>query len=81
MSVTEQDILSAALTLDADARARIIDKLLESLHGATPPDVEAAWQREIEDRVAADERGELESFSLDETMRHLEERLRGRRSG
>ena len=81
MSVTEQDILSAALTLDVEARARIVDKLLESLHGATPPDIEAAWQREIEDRVAADERGQLESFSLDETMQDLEERLKRRRSG
>ena len=81
MSVTEDDILSAALTLDTDARARIVDKLLESLHGATPPGVEAAWQREIEDRIAADERGELESFSLDETIQHLEERLKRRRSG
>ena len=81
MSTTEDDILSAALNLDVEARARIVDKLLESLHGPTPPEVEAAWQREVEDRLAAYERGEIESFLLEETMQHLEERLKRRQSG
>lgn len=79
MSITEADILSAAMQLDAEARARIVDKLQESLHGATSPTVDAAWRAEVDDRVAADERGEIENFSLDETMRHLEERLKRRR--
>ena len=79
MSITEADILSAAMELDAEARARIVDKLQESLHGATPPTVDAAWRAEIEDRVGADERGEIDNFSLDETMQHLEERLKRRR--
>jgi hypothetical protein len=81
MSVTEDNILTAALALDVEARARIVDKLLESLHGPTPPDTELAWQREIEDRVAADESGEIESFSLDETMQNLQERLKRRQPG
>jgi len=81
MSISEDDILSAAMTLDAEARARIVDKLQESLHGSTSPQIDAAWRAELEDRAAADDRGEMEGFSLDETMQYLEERLKRRRSG
>ena len=67
------------MALNAEARARIMDKLQESLHGATSPQIDAAWRAEVEDRAAADERGELDNFSLDETMQILEERLKRRR--
>ncbi len=51
-----------ARTLAADERARLTEMLLESLHDTPLPETEAAWQREIERRVAAYDRGEAQAY-------------------
>jgi putative addiction module component (TIGR02574 family) len=52
------DELSArAKALPAEDRARLAEELLDSLHGEADSDVEAAWDREIERRVAEIESG------------------------
>ena len=45
-----------------------MDPLLESLEDQPANDIEAAWAREIERRVAAHDRGEVELFTLDEVL-------------
>ena len=65
MSVTLKELEQQARTLPPDERARLADALLESLRDAPLADIEAAWDREIEERVAAYERGELEAFSAE----------------
>ena len=62
MSVTLKELEQQARTLPPDERARLADALLESLRDAPLADIEAAWDREIEERVAAYDRGELEAF-------------------
>ena len=37
----------------------------ESLQGPPLSDVEAAWNREIEERIAAYDRGDLQAFSAE----------------
>ena len=54
--------------LPPEERVRLLDLLLESLQQATPSDVQDAWDREIERRVAAHERGEGKVYGLDEVM-------------
>jgi putative addiction module component (TIGR02574 family) len=58
MARESRDLLDAALRLPLDERARMAAELLESLR-ETEEDVEAAWAREIEQRVAAVRGGEL----------------------
>ena len=58
------EIEQQARSLLADDRARIAEVLLESLRGTSLSDIEAAWNQEIEQRIAAYERGELQRFRL-----------------
>ena len=52
------DELSArAKTLPAEDRARLAEELLESLEGEAEAEADAAWDREIERRVAEIESG------------------------
>lgn len=54
--------------LPPEERVRLLDLLLESLHDAAGSDVEEAWNKEIERRVAAHERGEGRLYDVDEVM-------------
>jgi hypothetical protein len=55
-----RELLAEALELPLDDRAKMAAELLESLEEAEA-DVEEAWAREIEKRVAAARAGELAS--------------------
>jgi putative addiction module component (TIGR02574 family) len=52
MSYDSAEILKEALALPADVRAALADSLLGSLDTEVDEDAEAAWQIEIERRVA-----------------------------
>jgi len=55
-------------SLPPEDRVRLMDLLLESLHEASTGELEEAWNREIERRVAAHERGEGRLYTLEEVM-------------
>lgn len=57
-----------ARTLAPDERARLAEVLLESLHDTPLPEIEAEWQREIEKRVAAYDRGETQVYLAEEVF-------------
>ena len=57
-----------ARTLPAGERSRLVELLLESLHESPLAEVEAAWAKEIERRVAAHERGEVETFAAEDVF-------------
>ena len=65
MSATLKELEQQARSLSPDERARLADVLLESLRDAPLAEIEATWDREIERRVAAYDRGELETFSAE----------------
>jgi putative addiction module component (TIGR02574 family) len=69
--MTIESITSAALALPPESRAALAETLLASLE--TPLEIthRAAWEQEIEDRIDAYERGELETISREEIMRQL----------
>lgn len=74
MSATLKELEQQARSLSPDERARLADVLLESLRDAPLAEIEATWDREIEERVAAYDRGELETFSAESVFaeaRHL----------
>jgi putative addiction module component (TIGR02574 family) len=66
--MTLQEIEQQARTLAAEERARLAEVLLESLQEPPLADIEAAWEQEIEKRLAAYDRGELQIFSAEDVF-------------
>ncbi len=62
------ELAERARALPPEERVRLVDLLLESLQEAAPNDVQEAWNKEIERRIAAHERGEVKVYDLDEVM-------------
>lgn len=62
------ELAEQARALPAGERSRLVELLLESLHETPLAEVEAAWAKEIERRVAAHAHGEIETFAADEVF-------------
>ena len=54
--------------LAPDDRSRLVDMLLESLHEASLGEVAAAWDEEVERRLAAYDQGEVQAFDGEEVL-------------
>ena len=74
MPVSIDALEAEILILPASERARLLDKLIESLE--TDPTVEAAWQREAQRRDDEIESGEVEALSGDAVVAQLRAGLR-----
>lgn len=72
MSTLVDELAARARALSAEDRARLAEELLESLQGEADADAEAAWDREIERRVAEIESGAVRLITADEV--HAEAR-------
>lgn len=81
MERNAESVLKAALALSEAERADIAGALLESLDSAGEPDVETAWRREVADRVAALDAGEVETIPWETIRSRLLARLRERQAG
>jgi putative addiction module component (TIGR02574 family) len=57
-----------ARLLSPQERARLAEVLLESLRDEALQEIETAWQHEIQERVAAYDRGEVKTFSAEEVF-------------
>lgn len=68
MSDALKELEQQAQALTPEERARLAEVLLESLQDAPIAEIEAAWDREIEQRVAAYDRGELQTFSAEDVF-------------
>jgi putative addiction module component (TIGR02574 family) len=68
MAVTLAQLAQQAQTLSPQERSRLVEVLLESLRDTEVAEIEADWEREIADRVAAYERGEIETFATEEVF-------------
>lgn len=77
MSRASRDILTQALGLPLDERAKIAADLLESLHDAEEQ-VASAWAAEIRDRVEAARAGELESTDWRTVLDRVQKDVLGR---
>jgi putative addiction module component (TIGR02574 family) len=67
MPTSFKDIEQQAVALPEDDRAALAEILLQSLH-SSHPDVKAAWASEIDNRVAALNRGELQSYPAEDVF-------------
>ncbi|GMV94204.1 MAG: hypothetical protein AMXMBFR82_39820 [Candidatus Hydrogenedentota bacterium] len=67
MPTTLKQIEEQARSLNPEERAQLAESMLESLH--TPvSEVETAWAKEIERRVAAFDRGEIPSYPAEDVF-------------
>lgn len=67
MTTSLEELEEQAKSLAAEERARLVEILLESLRSPVP-DIEADWAREIEERVAAFDRGELQAYAAEDVF-------------
>jgi putative addiction module component (TIGR02574 family) len=74
------DVLAGeAALLSKEDRLVLIDRILETVHPTDAED-DAAWIAEGEARMAAYERGEVETFDADEVLAEMRARPRRRRA-
>ena len=66
--MTLKELEDQARALTPEERASLAEALLESLRDVSVAEIEAAWDREIESRVAAYDRGELETISAEDVF-------------
>ncbi len=78
MTKGTEAVLAEALRLDADSRAQLAAELLASLDGPSDPDAEAAWQAEIEQRVADLNAGKVKLEPWEQVKRRIEKTILGR---
>lgn len=67
MAASLKEIEQQAQALTADERAKLAETLLESLQSPLS-EIETAWAREIEDRVAAFDRGEAQTYAAEDVF-------------
>ncbi|HEY3395680.1 MAG TPA: addiction module protein [Lacipirellulaceae bacterium] len=79
MSIPQDQLFESALSLPQSERADLAFQLLQSL---VPPGDQISPEEfggELHDRIEAHRRGELKSFSLEETRGIIQQRLQERR--
>jgi len=67
-------VVSEALSLPAKSRARLAERLLESLDDPKQKEIDRLWAEEVEDRIDTYERGELKAIPGREVFRRLKPR-------
>jgi hypothetical protein len=73
--MTIEDLEVAALGLDPKDRARLAERLLESLENLSPEENARIWAEEAQRRADALESGTLSSRSADEVFREARARI------
>lgn len=68
MSTLLDELSMKAQTLTVEERAQLAQELLESVERDADPDVQAAWEAEIADRIVKYERGEAKLIPADEVF-------------
>ena len=63
-----KELEKKAKSLTPDERAQLAEFLLESIQEPPVAEIEAAWEREIEERAAAYDRGELQTISAEDVF-------------
>lgn len=69
--MTQEEIISAALNLPLETRARLVDRLVASLMNSEREGIDRLWAAEAEDRIQAYERGEMDSVPGDQVFRRI----------
>lgn len=68
MSALLDELSKKAQTLTVEERAQLAQELLESVERESDPEVQAAWESEIADRIAKYERGQAKLIPAEEVF-------------
>ena len=71
MTPQSQQILREALELTPVDRAELVEQILASFEFPARRDIDAAWAQEVEDRIDAYERGEIESLPAEKVLKEI----------
>lgn len=75
LRMTPEDLEAAALSLDPKHRARLAERLLESLENLTPQENARIWAEEAQRRADALDAGTLASRAADDVFREARARI------
>ena len=70
-----KEIENSALNLNKKEKARLADKLLQSIHGKIDPDIEKAWIKEVQKRKKSLKSGESSLHSSSEVLNEARKRI------
>jgi putative addiction module component (TIGR02574 family) len=76
MSRAAAELLNEALKLPTEARAALVDSLLDSLDVEVDEDAEEAWRQEIQKRLQEIDNGAVELIPWPDAQRRLQSRLK-----
>ena len=68
MASSLKDLEKMARALAAEERAQLAESLLASLQDSPLSEIETLWDREIEARVAAYDRGETQTYAAEDVF-------------
>ena len=67
-------IIDTALALPAQSKAELVERLLASLESGSQSEIDAAWAKEADNRIAAYEAGEIEAIPAEQVLAELRAR-------
>ena len=70
-----KEIENSALNLNKKDKARLADKLLQSIHGKIDPDIELAWIDEVQKRKETLKSGEASLHSASGVLKEARKRI------
>ncbi len=76
MATVSDKVLDEVLSLPADARMSLVEKLLTSLNLPTQSEIDREWAEEAERRIAQIDRGEVELIPGEEVFGKLRQKHR-----
>jgi putative addiction module component (TIGR02574 family) len=76
MRTEPAELLRDALSLPVEARAALVDSLIESLEVEVDPKAEEAWREEIHRRLQQIDNGAVRLIPWDDARRKLRDSLR-----
>ncbi|HOJ08777.1 MAG: addiction module protein [Ignavibacteriota bacterium] len=76
MSELTKKITDEALLLPREARAELVDKLLQSLNAPSPGDIDKLWAEEAENRISEYDAGKVQSLNGLQVIKELRDRYK-----
>jgi putative addiction module component (TIGR02574 family) len=76
MPVVAKKVFDEALSLPAEARASLVEKLLTSLNLPTQPEIDRLWAEEAERRIAQVDKGEVKLLSGKRVFSNIRKKYR-----
>ncbi len=72
MTDRSQHILAQAMSLSPMERAELVEGLLATFDFPSRTEIDTLWRAEVEDRLEAFERGDMQAIPADEVFRRIQ---------